>query len=68
MEKGRAEAEKIRTLVENSDFSYEGNEIKVTITIGVTTRQEDESVDKWIQRADEKLYYGKEHGRNRVET
>ena len=47
-------------------FSFEGKEISVTITIGVAYRKKDETIDRWIQRADEKLYYVKEHGRNQV--
>jgi PleD family two-component response regulator len=36
------------------------------MTTGVAYRAKDETIDKWIQRADEKLYYGKQNGRNRV--
>ena len=58
--------EEIRKKVGRSEFSFEGREIHVTITIGVAYRKKDETIDRWIQRADEKLYYGKEHGRNQV--
>ena len=53
--------------MENEDLSFEGKEIRATITIGGAVREENESVDKWIQRADEKLYIGKGKGRNKVE-
>lgn len=58
--------EEIRKKIGKSEFTFEGNEIHVTITIGVAYRTKEETIDKWIQRADEKLYYGKQNGRNRV--
>ena len=64
---GRKVLENLRKRVENEDFSFEGKEIRATITIGGAVREENESVDKWIQRADEKLYVGKGKGRNKVE-
>ncbi|MBP5745025.1 MAG: GGDEF domain-containing protein [Lachnospiraceae bacterium] len=65
--KGREVLENLRKRVENEDLSFEGKEIRATITIGGAVREENESVDKWIQRADEKLYIGKGKGRNKVE-
>lgn len=64
---GRKVLENLRKQVENEDLSFEGKEIRATITIGGAVREENESVDKWIQRADEKLYVGKGKGRNKVE-
>ena len=64
---GRKVLENLRKRVENEDLSFEGKEIRATITIGGEVREENESVDKWIQRADEKLYVGKGKGRNKVE-
>ena len=64
---GRKVLENLRKRVENEDLSFEGKEIRATITIGGAVREENESVDKWIQRADEKLYVGKGKGRNKVE-
>ncbi len=67
IDKGRADLENFRKKVENADLSFEGKEIRTTITIGAAVREESESVYKWIQRADEKLYLGKGNGRNKVE-
>ena len=58
--------EKIRTTIESYDFTFEGTKIHVTITAGVSDYVKGTSVDKWINEADEKLYYGKKNGRNRV--
>ena len=58
--------ESLRESVEKADFTYNGSSIHVTITAGIEPYDAGRSTDKWIQRADEKLYYGKENGRNRV--
>ncbi|RME23391.1 MAG: GGDEF domain-containing protein [Deltaproteobacteria bacterium] len=60
-------AEKVRRLVEEQEFSFEGTVIPVTISIGVATldSQQMEGADL-IARADEKLYEAKQSGRNRV--
>ena len=46
---------------------FEGKGIKVTITIGFSAKKEGQSVDEWIQDADNKLYYGKNNGKNHTE-
>ena len=58
--------EALRRKIEKADFSFEGKQIRVTMTVGVAYRAKEETIDRWIQRADEKLYFGKEHGRNQV--
>jgi diguanylate cyclase (GGDEF)-like protein len=58
--------ENLRKTVETSDFIFEGKKIQVTITIGVAKRDNYTSIDKWIQKADENLYIGKNNGRNKV--
>lgn len=40
--------------------------IHVTMSMGVAEVTEGESVDRILKRADERLYYGKSHGRNQV--
>ncbi|MCR5406223.1 MAG: GGDEF domain-containing protein [Lachnospiraceae bacterium] len=58
--------EKLRKKIETTPVSWEGGEILVTITIGISMRKKNQSADDWIKDADEKLYYGKNNGRNRV--
>ncbi|MFK4785694.1 diguanylate cyclase [Fusobacterium sp. MFO224] len=60
-------AEKIRMLVENSEFNSEFGGIKVTISIGISLIEDDENIEELIKRADEGLYLAKNNGRNRVE-
>ncbi|MBP5281502.1 MAG: hypothetical protein J6Z22_03290 [Lachnospiraceae bacterium] len=45
---------------------WEKESIPVTVTIGVSKREDGQSMDAWIQNADEKLYFGKNHGKNVV--
>ncbi|SDX84218.1 diguanylate cyclase (GGDEF) domain-containing protein [Ruminococcaceae bacterium YAD3003] len=60
--------EKLRDEIENTPVEFEDQKIKVTVTAGVSSREGFGSVDKWIIAADEKLYYGKNNGKNRVVT
>jgi len=60
-------AEKIRQKVENIPLKFKGQEIRVTITVGVSTYTENSSTkDSLIEKADRALYEAKRLGRNRV--
>lgn len=59
-------AERIRQTVEAHPFQFEGKPIKVTISIGVSTRATQDSWDKIYNRADQALYQSKQTGRNKV--
>lgn len=58
--------EKLRTEVENAETVADGKIIKFTITSGVSVHEKGQKMDRWIIAADDKLYKGKENGRNRV--
>ena len=58
--------EKLRKSVERYEFEYENQKIKVSVTIGVADNENNQSIDKWIQNADQKLYKGKKSGKNKV--
>ena len=58
--------ETLRATVESSQFAYSDQIIDVTITIGTSFFQPDQSLDSWIQSADNKLYSGKNSGKNQV--
>lgn len=60
------EMSKLLHLIERYEFSYEGTPIKVTMTYGIEEYDDHNGIDAVISRADEKLYMGKEQGRNRV--
>lgn len=55
---------KIRKLV----ISYGGSEIQVTMTFGMTESEPTESYEQVVKRADDKLYIGKNGGRNQIVT
>ena len=58
--------ETLRQAVADKSFVFEGTIIPVTITIGMANYAEGLTIDRWIQKADRKLYDGKENGKNQV--
>lgn len=58
--------ETLRRAVDQTSFRFEGRTIPVSITIGVSGYENGQSIDRWIQSADRKLYEGKKNGKNRV--
>jgi two-component system, cell cycle response regulator len=60
-------AEKVRRIVETTEFRFEGTLIPVTISMGVATLDlEEPAAAMLIKRADERLYEAKSAGRNCV--
>jgi diguanylate cyclase (GGDEF)-like protein/PAS domain S-box-containing protein len=59
-------AEKLRTLVESSFVEWNGDDLKVTISVGATLFRPDDTPQSIVTRADELLYRSKAAGRNRV--
>jgi diguanylate cyclase (GGDEF)-like protein len=67
IEQGVEAAERIRTKVAEEAFAGEGELIKVTISVGVSSYPENgEDAESVIRNADAALYEAKELGRNRV--
>ena len=59
--------QRLRRMIEEYDFDYNGVKIKVTASIGLTMNyQEFNSEVELLKSADEALYRAKESGRNRV--
>jgi diguanylate cyclase len=66
-ENARRIAEKLRVLIEKTQFFYRSEEIHVTTSLGVTeARPTDEDPGVIFSRVDEALYRAKQQGRNRV--
>jgi len=59
-------AEKVRTLVEQSSVSMDGDVIGATISVGATMGRPEDTVGGLVKRADELMYESKKAGRNRV--
>lgn len=62
-----AAANKLRSLIERSHLNLlSGQQVNVTVSIGVSPIQPEDSVAGLIQRVDKLMYASKENGRNRV--
>jgi PleD family two-component response regulator len=59
----------LRREIENIEISYEDNELKITVSIGMTTLAYTElstPIDEVLNRVDGYLYLAKDSGRNCV--
>jgi diguanylate cyclase (GGDEF)-like protein len=65
LEQARVLAEKIRHKIKSHHFSHD---IHMTVSFGVTSFQENDTLERIILRADEALYKAKESGRDRVKV
>ncbi|MBU0521070.1 MAG: diguanylate cyclase [Gammaproteobacteria bacterium] len=65
-ETGLMIAEKIRQHVEQQRYAYDGKELQLTVSIGLTTLQVDETLHTLLSRADHAMYRAKQAGRNRT--
>ncbi len=59
-------AERIRMEVEQTRFEFNGTRLPVTLSAGVCTIAQAESVNDLLRQADLHLYSAKDHGRNQV--
>lgn len=59
-------AENIRRGVENHIFSLQGKIVHCTLTLGIASYKAGNTVEDTIMHADNRLYYGKKNGKNRV--
>lgn len=65
----RAIGERMRTAVENVEVRHEGLRVRLTVSIGIATRQPGEDAPAAaIARADKALYAAKRQGRNCVQV
>ena len=59
-------AERIRNKIESMVVKFDNQEIRVTMTFGIAESIPGYKIEHLIQQADDKLYYGKKHGKNQV--
>lgn len=59
-------AERLRQQIAAIEVPFEGKQIKVSMTFGVSCHHDDESIEAPVSRADTALYKGKLSGRNQV--
>jgi len=58
----------LREFIDNAAFSYKGNQIPLTISVGVSEFKIDDDHSSVFERADNALYLAKNSGRNTVKT
>lgn len=63
---GQNIAEKIRQHVEKQEYAYNGHTLNLTVSIGATTLQRDDTLHSLLSRADHAMYRAKQTGRNRT--
>ncbi len=56
----------IRKKTESHSFCFQGQKIRITMTLGYACYRSGQTIDDWINAADKKLYEGKTSGKNRV--
>ena len=61
-------AEGLRSYIDRSIFTYNGMEIPLTISVGVSQFRPDDNHESVFERADHALYLAKRSGRNTVRT
>ena len=61
---GQKVAEKLRLLM--NTITYGDDNLKITVSVGISQLHENESAKSLIRRADEALYEAKRSGRNKV--
>lgn len=62
---GAKTLESILDQIRDMTVETEGYSIKITMTFGIVD-SDGTDIEKMVEKADEKLYYGKTHGRNQV--
>jgi len=60
-------AERLRKKVSDHPFQFKGQDLSVTVSIGVSAFRREDTYTTLFGRADKALYRAKENGRNRVE-
>ena len=66
LEGGKNISEILRRKISAKEFKYKNIIIPVSMTFGVSIYDRIMDIDECIKHADQSLYYGKEHGKNRV--
>ena len=60
-------ADRVRMAIADATIHHDELSFQVTVSIGITSTQQEEKLEDLIGKADQALYRAKELGRNRVE-
>jgi diguanylate cyclase (GGDEF)-like protein len=66
IEEAHAVAQRILETLREKVYTYEEEEISLTMSFGLTMYEDKESIDELIKRVDEKLYEAKDNGRDQI--
>lgn len=66
LEQGLVLAERIRHVIEESHFMAKDIDLKLTVSVGISSFEGEQDMDSLIQKVDNKLYISKRMGRNQV--
>ena len=59
-------AERLLAAVRGARIQWEGEELEISVSVGVASPKEGDEVEDWVGRADKRLYQAKQEGRNRA--
>jgi diguanylate cyclase (GGDEF)-like protein len=59
-------AERIRASMQKMQFRFSGQEVTITVSLGVSQYESKQPLKDFLQQADEALYEAKRKGRNQV--
>ena len=59
-------AERIRKKLEHHTLSFDMETVKITASLGIASLRATDTLESFIQRADDAMYQAKAHGRNQV--
>jgi len=65
IENAKIPLERLRAKIEQTSFCFNGQELKITISAGVSLNNVD-SASEFLDNADKALYFAKENGRNQI--
>jgi len=58
--------ETFRTKLSKQEIYHKGTRVAITATIGLCTGESIADYEEYLRQADEKLYWGKKHGKNQI--
>lgn len=65
-EETKEKVEQLQKQIWEYDFEYDEKKLQITMTFGIEAEDGEESYEERIKRADNKLYDGKNNGRNQI--
>lgn len=66
IDEAHAMLESMRSRICSEPVEFEGTKISISLTIGLSKRDNEQSIDEWTKSVDEKLYIGKKNGKNTI--